>query len=145
MEPLYLGAQGHHHQYKGVSNGVGSKGDLRPKNGFGGFGCLAYKIEVNVQAKEAKLTTWTFVAQVPHKIMTAKFQFMHHVAPLLLLGYLHALHLLVLYMVGCLCHDLTHEQLIWFDKCVESYTGSLFMVLGLHEVCISFLYHEQKL
>ena len=30
---------------KGASNGVGSKGDLKPKNGFGGFGCLAYKLK----------------------------------------------------------------------------------------------------
>ena len=30
---------------------------------------------MKVQAKEAKLTTWTFVAQVPHKVMVAKFQF----------------------------------------------------------------------
>jgi len=37
--------------------------------------------------------------------MVARFQFKHHVAPLLLLGCLHALHLLVLYMVSCLCHD----------------------------------------
>jgi len=35
----------------------------------------------------------------------ARFQFKHHVAPLLLLGCLLVLHLLVLYMVGCLCHD----------------------------------------
>ena len=30
---------------KGASNGVGSKGDLKPKNGFGGFGGLAYKLK----------------------------------------------------------------------------------------------------
>ena len=65
---------------------------------------------MKIQAKEAKLATWTFGAQVPHKVMVARFQFMHHVAPLLLLGYLHALHFLVLYMVGCLCLALTHEQ-----------------------------------
>ena len=57
------------------------------------------------QAKEAKLTTWTFVAQVPHKVMVARFQFKHHVALLLLLGYVHTLHLLVINMVGFLCHD----------------------------------------
>ena len=28
-------------EYEGASNGVGSKGDLKPKNGFGGFGGLA--------------------------------------------------------------------------------------------------------
>ena len=66
---------------------------------------LSLQVEVRVQAKEAKLTTWTFVAQVPHKVMVARFQFKHHVAPLLLLACLHTLHLLVLYMVGCLCHD----------------------------------------
>ena len=67
---------------------------------------LSLQIEVKVQAKEAKLTTWTFVAQVPYiKVMVARFQFKHHVAPLLLLGCLHILRLLVLYMVGCLCHD----------------------------------------
>ena len=41
------------------------------------------QVEVKVQAKEAKLTTWTFVAQVPHKVMVARFQFKYHVAPLL--------------------------------------------------------------
>ena len=41
LESLHLGAQGCHHQYEGVSNGVGSKVDLKPKNGFGGFGGLA--------------------------------------------------------------------------------------------------------
>jgi len=66
---------------------------------------LSSQVEVKVQAKEAKLTTWTFVAQVPHKLTVARFQFKHHVAPLLLLGWLHILHLLVLYMVGCLYHN----------------------------------------
>ena len=66
---------------------------------------LSLQVEVKVQAKEGKLTTWIFVAHVPHKVMVARFQFKYHVAPLLLLGYLHTLHLLVLYMVGCLCHD----------------------------------------
>ena len=40
---------------------------------------------------------------------------------------------------------LTHEQPTWFDKCVESYTRLPFMVHGLHEVCISYVYHEHKL
>ena len=75
-----------------------------------------------IQAKEAKLTPWIFIAQVSHKVMVDRFQFKHHVAPLLLLGYLPALHFLVQYMVGCLYFDLTHEQPTWFDKCVESYT-----------------------
>ena len=45
---------------------------------------------MKVQAKEAKITTWTFVAQVPHiKVMVVRFHFKHHVAPLLLLGCLH--------------------------------------------------------
>ena len=98
-----------------------------------------------IQAKEAKLTTCTFIAQVSHEVMVARFQFKHHVAPLLLLGCLHALHLLVLHMVGCLRHALTHEQPTWFDKCVESYTMLPFMIHGLHEVCVSFVYHEHKL
>ena len=45
LEPPHLGAQGHHHKYEGASNGVGSKGDLKPKNGFGGFGGLVYKLK----------------------------------------------------------------------------------------------------
>ena len=77
--------------------------------------------------------------------MEARFQFKHHVAPLLLLGCLHTLHLLVLYMVRCLCHDLIHEQPIWFDKCVESYKWLPFHGTLLHEVRILFLYHEHKL
>ena len=37
---------------------------------------LSLQVEVKVQAKEVKLTTWTFVAQVPHiKVMVARFQF----------------------------------------------------------------------
>ena len=39
---------------------------------------------MKVQAKEAKFTTWTYVAQVPHvKVMVARIQFKHHIAPLL--------------------------------------------------------------
>ena len=106
MEPLHLGAQGHHHQYEGASNGVGYKGDLKPKNGKRGIWRLSSQVEVKVQGKEDKLTTWTFVAQVLHiKVMVARFQFKHHVTPLHLLRCLLILHLLVLYMVGCLCHD----------------------------------------
>ena len=78
---------------------------LKAKNGFGGFGGLAYKLKWRFKPKQAKLNTWIFVAQVPHKVMVARFKFKHHVAPLLSLGCLHVLHLLVLYMVGCLCHD----------------------------------------
>ena len=44
-----------------------------------------------IQAKEAKLTSWTLVAQVPHKIIVARFQFNNHVAPLPLLGYLYCI------------------------------------------------------
>ena len=45
---------------------------------------------MKVQAKEDKLTTWTFVAQVLHiNVMVARFHFKHHVATLLLLGCLH--------------------------------------------------------
>ena len=65
---------------------------------------LSLQVVVKVQAKEAKLTTWTFIAQVPHKVMVARIQFKHHIAPLLF-ARIVALHLLVLYMVGCLCHD----------------------------------------
>ena len=35
LEPLHLGAQGHHHEYEGASNGVGSKGDLKPRTASG--------------------------------------------------------------------------------------------------------------
>ena len=61
-------------------------------------------MEMKVQAKEVKLTTWTFVAQVPHKVMVARIKFKHHVAPFAL-ARIVALHLLVLFMVGCLCYD----------------------------------------
>ena len=45
---------------------------------------------MKVQAKKAKLTTWTFVSQVLHiKVMVARFHFKYHVAPLLVLGCLH--------------------------------------------------------
>ena len=45
LESLHLGAQRNHHQYEGASNVVGSKRDLKPKNGLGGFGGLAYKLK----------------------------------------------------------------------------------------------------
>ena len=90
MEPLHLGAQRHHHQYEGSSNGVGSKENLKPKNGFGGFGGLAYKLKRRFKPKQAKLNNWTFVAQIPRiKVMVARLHFKHHIAPLLLLGCLH--------------------------------------------------------
>ena len=124
MEPLHLGAQGSPHQHEGTSNGVGSKGYLKPKDRLRGIWRLSLQDDEKVQAKETKLTTWTFGAQVPHKVIVVRFQFKHHVAPLLLLGCVHALHFLVLHMVGCLCLALTHEQPTCFDKCVESYTRS---------------------
>ena len=68
LEPPHLGAQGYHHQYEGASNGVGSKGDLKPKKWCRGIWRLSLQVEVKVQAKEAKLNTWSFVAQVPHKL-----------------------------------------------------------------------------
>ena len=71
---------------------MGSKGYLKPKDRLRGIWRLSSQDDEKIQVKEAKLTTWTFGAQVPHKVMVAKFQFMHHVALLLLLGYLHALH-----------------------------------------------------
>ena len=45
LEPLHLGAQGYHHQLERASNGVGSKGDLKPRMAFGGFGGLTYKLK----------------------------------------------------------------------------------------------------
>ena len=75
-----MGAQGCHHQYEGASNGVGSKGDLKPKNWLWGIWRLSSQVKVKVQTKVAKLTTWTFVAEVPYKVMVARFQFKHHVA-----------------------------------------------------------------
>ena len=105
MEPLHLGAQGIHHQHEGASIGVGFKRYLKPKDQLRGIWRLSLQDDEKIQAKKAKLTSWTFGAQVSHKVMVARSQFKHHEAPLLLLGCLHALHLLVLYMVGCLCHD----------------------------------------
>jgi len=52
---------------------------------------LSLQVEVKVQAKEAKPNTWSFVTQVHHKVMVAKIQFKHHIAPLLLLGCLHCI------------------------------------------------------
>ena len=52
---------------------------------------LSLQDDEKVQAKKAKLTTWTFVAQISHKVMVARFLFKHHVAPLLLLGCLHCI------------------------------------------------------
>ena len=46
---------------------------------------------------------------------------------------------------GLLVLILIHEQTTWFDKCVETYTRLPFMVHRLHEVCISYVYHEHKL
>ena len=91
MESLYLGAQGHHDKYEGASNDVGSKRYLKPKDRLRGIWRLSLQDDEKIQAKEAKFTTWTFDAQVPHKVMVARFQFMHHVAPLLLLGCLHCI------------------------------------------------------
>ena len=104
---------------------MGSEGYLKPKNRLRWIWRLILQDDEKIQSKEAKLTTWTFGAQVPHKIMVARFYFKHRVTPLFLLGCLHVLHFLVLYMMGCLFLALTHEQPIWFDKCIESYTKSL--------------------
>ena len=95
-----LGAQESYHQHEGASNGVGSKGYLNPKDRLRGIWRLSSQDDEKIQGKEVKLTTWTFGAQVPHKVIIAKFHYMHHIASLLLLGCLHALHLLVLHMVG---------------------------------------------
>ena len=95
---------------------------LEAKNGIEGFGGLAHKMMRRFKPKKLNSQLGHFGAQVPHKVMVARFQFMHHVDPLLLLRCLHALYFLVLLMVGCLWLDLTHEQPTWFDKCVESYT-----------------------
>ena len=66
---------------------------LEAQDWLQGIWRLSSQVEVKVQVKEVKLTTWTFVAQVPHKEMVANFffQFKHHVAPLLLLGCLHCI------------------------------------------------------
>jgi hypothetical protein len=101
LEPLHLGAQGSQHQHKGASNGVGSKGDLKSKDRPRGIWTLSLHDGEMIQSQEAKFTTWTFVAQILHKVMVARFQFKNHVTSLFLLGCLHALHFLVLYMVGC--------------------------------------------
>jgi len=37
---------------------------------------------------------------------------------------------------------LTHEQVTWFDKCVEKLH---FKEHGLHEVCVSYVYLKHKL
>ena len=73
MEPPHLGAQESHHQHEGISNGVGSKRYLKPKDQLQGIWRLSLQDDEKIQAKEAKLTTWTFDAQVPHKIMLARF------------------------------------------------------------------------
>ena len=84
----------------------GSQRRLEAQEWLRGIWRLSSQVKVKVQTKEAKLTIWTFNAQVPHKVMVARFQFKYHVAPLFfLLGCLHTLHLLVINMVGCLCHD----------------------------------------
>ena len=49
-----------------------------------------------------------------------------------------------IWWVACVM-TLIYEQRTWFYKCVESYTRLPFMVHGLHEVCILFMYHEYKL
>ena len=91
LESLHLGAPRNHHQYEGTSNGVGSKGYLKPKDRLRGIWMLNLQDDEKIQAKETKLTTWTFGAQVPHKVMVARFQFKHHVASLPLLGCLHCI------------------------------------------------------
>ena len=54
---------------------MGSKGDLKPRTASGDLR-LSSQVKVKVQAKVAKLTTWTYVAQVSHiKVMVARFQF----------------------------------------------------------------------
>ena len=56
----------------------------------GGFGGLAYKLKLRFKTKQAKLTTWPFIAQVPHKVMVARFQFKYYVVPLLFFARLFA-------------------------------------------------------
>ena len=72
MELLHLGAKEIITNMKEPQIMWDPKDTRSPRNGFGAFGGLAYKL-MGSQAKEAKLTTWTFVAQVPHKVMVAKF------------------------------------------------------------------------
>ena len=72
LEPLHLGAQGHHHHYEWGLKWCGFQRRLEAQEWLRGIWRLSSQVEVKVQAKEAKLTTWSFVAQVPHKLMVAK-------------------------------------------------------------------------
>ena len=62
---------------------MGSKRYLKPKDQLQGIWRLSLQDDEKIQAKEAKLTTWTFGAQVPHKVIVARFQFKHYIALLL--------------------------------------------------------------
>jgi hypothetical protein len=100
LEPLHLGAQRSHHQHDWASNGVGSKRHLKPEDRQWGIWRFGSQDDEKNQAKRPSSQDWTFVAYVPHEVMVARFQFKHHVAPLPLLGCMHALHFLVLSTYG---------------------------------------------
>jgi hypothetical protein len=129
---------------------VGSKGYLKIKDRLRGIWRLGSQDEEKNQAKKASSQDWTYVAQISHtkvnNAMVARVQFKHHVASLLCLGCIHVLHFLVLVTYGRLLVSSTlTQQTTWFDKCVGNYTLFIFMVHGLHEVCVSFTYHGHKL
>jgi hypothetical protein len=71
---------------------VGSKEDLKPEKWQRGILRLGLRDDENNQAKKSSSQDWTFVAQVPHKIMVTRFHFKHHVASLFLLDCMHVLH-----------------------------------------------------
>jgi len=113
LEPLHLGAQGSHTNMKGPQMVWVPKETWSPRTASGNLETSPTRW-CEESSKETKCTSWTYVSLVTHKVnglMVARFKFMHHIAPLLCLGCLYALHILVfLYMVGLLCLTLTHEQ-----------------------------------
>jgi hypothetical protein len=68
-----LDAQGSHHQHEGASNGVGSKEYLKPEDLHWYIWRLGSQDDEKNQAKKSSSQDWTFVAQVPHKVMVASF------------------------------------------------------------------------
>jgi hypothetical protein len=93
LEPLHLGAKEVITNMKWPQMVWVPKETWSPQIGNGAFG--GSQDDEKNQAKKPSSQDWTFVAQVPHKlneVMVARFQFKHHVAPLLWLGCMHALH-----------------------------------------------------
>jgi hypothetical protein len=62
LEPTHLCAQGSHNQHEGASNGLGFEGHLKALHGD--LGGLAQR-SCEDSSLEAKLASWTCVAQVP--------------------------------------------------------------------------------